>query len=158
MGHLLAPHARLIRTEEDVLAPVQAIVATDPTATRWHVVYDHLAMPSSESLMRWAARISGGETDMGTKGMPALMPRRAACVRDPTQKVVFHFTPNQRSWMKHSDIWLSILVRTLLRRGPFTSVQDLETSVLACIDSSRPEDPSCGPLKARHGPSQRPKD
>ncbi len=32
------------------------------------------------------------------------------------------------------EIWLSILVRKLLRRGSFPSVADLEAKVLACID------------------------
>ena len=36
--------------------------------------------------------------------------------------------------MNHIEIWLSILVRKLLTRGSFTSVQDLETRVLAFID------------------------
>jgi hypothetical protein len=36
--------------------------------------------------------------------------------------------------MNQIEIWLSILVRKLLRRGSFTSVADLETRVLAFID------------------------
>ena len=38
--------------------------------------------------------------------------------------------------MNQIEIWLSILVRKLLRHGSFTSVQDLETKVLAFIDYS----------------------
>jgi hypothetical protein len=38
--------------------------------------------------------------------------------------------------MNHSEIWLSILVRTLLRRGSFTSVGDLKANVLAFLASS----------------------
>ena len=36
--------------------------------------------------------------------------------------------------MNQIEIWLSILVRKLLKRGSFTSVEDLQTKVLACID------------------------
>jgi hypothetical protein len=36
--------------------------------------------------------------------------------------------------MNQIEIWLSILVRKLLTRGFFISVQDLETRVLAFID------------------------
>jgi hypothetical protein len=32
------------------------------------------------------------------------------------------------------EIWLSILVRKLLKRGSFTSVEDLQAKVLAFID------------------------
>jgi len=37
--------------------------------------------------------------------------------------------------MKHSEIWLSILVRKLLKRGSFISIEDLQAKVLAFIDS-----------------------
>jgi len=136
-GTLLAPHAGPTRTEEDFLAHVQAVVATDPKVTRWHVVCDNLNIHQSESLVRWVAQLSGIETELGKKGeygILALMPRRAAFLSDPTHKVVFHYTPNHSSWMNQIEIWLSILVRKLLRRGSFTSVQDLETKVLAFID------------------------
>ncbi len=37
--------------------------------------------------------------------------------------------------MNQVEIWLSILVRKLLRRGNFRSVDDLRAQVLAVIDS-----------------------
>jgi transposase len=136
-GKLIAPHAGPTRTEEDFLAHVQAVVATDPTVTRWHVVCDNLNIHQSASLVRWVARISGVEQDLGKKGeygILAVMPRRAAFLSDPSHKVVFHYTPNHSSWMNQIEIWLSILVRKLLTRGSFTSVEDLQTNVLAFID------------------------
>jgi hypothetical protein len=36
--------------------------------------------------------------------------------------------------MNQIEIWLSILVRKLLKRGSFTSVEDLQAKVLAFID------------------------
>jgi putative transposase len=136
-GKLIAPHAGPTRTEEDFLAHVQAVVATDPKVTRWHVVCDNLNIHQSASLVRWVARISGVEQDLGKKGeygILAVMPRRAAFLSDPSHKVVFHYTPNHSSWMNQIEIWLSILVRKLLTRGSFTSVEDLQTKVLAFID------------------------
>ncbi len=136
-GKLLAPYAGPTRTEADFLAHVQAVVATDPLVTRWHVVCDNLNIHQSESLVRFVAQISGIEQDLGKKGaygILALMPRRAAFLSDPTHKVVFHYTPNHTSWMNQIEIWLSILVRKLLRRGSFKSVEDLQAQVLAFID------------------------
>jgi hypothetical protein len=37
--------------------------------------------------------------------------------------------------MNHIEIWLSILVRTLLQRGSFLSVDELQTRVLAFLAS-----------------------
>src|SRR5947209_4977883 len=41
-GEIVAPHAGPTRTEADFLAHLQAVVATAPEATRWHIVCDHL--------------------------------------------------------------------------------------------------------------------
>ena len=136
-GKLVAPFCGPTRTEEDFLSHVQALVATDAAVTRWHIVCDNLNIHQSESLVRWVAQISGIEQDLGKKGefgILALMPRRAKFLSDPTHKVVFHYTPNHSSWLNQIEIWLSILVRKVLKRGSFASVEALEAKVLAFID------------------------
>ena len=64
-GKIVAPHAGPTRTEEDFLAHVQAVVATDPKATRWHFVCDNLNIHQSESLVRFVAQLSGIEKNLG---------------------------------------------------------------------------------------------
>lgn len=137
-GKLLAPFAGPTRTEADFLAHLQAVVATEPEAPRFHIVCDNLNTHQSESLVHWVAELSELDLDLGVKGESGIlvsMASRAAFLSDPTHKVVFHYTPNHSSWMNQIEIWLSILVRKLLRRGSFKSVAELEAKVLAFIDS-----------------------
>ena len=64
-GHILAPSCGTTRTEADFLAHVQAVVATDPTAARWHFVVDNLDIHRSASLVRYVAAASGLEMRPG---------------------------------------------------------------------------------------------
>ncbi len=137
-GQIVAPSCGPTRTEADFLAHVTQTVASDPTATRWHFVVDNLNTHCSESLVRWVAAASGlTDLDLGEKGkrgILASMPSRAAFLSDPSHTIVFHYTPKHSSWLNQIEIWLSILVRKLLKRGTFTSVADLEAQVRAFID------------------------
>lgn len=136
-GQLVAPYAAATRTEADFLAHIQAVIASDPTVTRWHIVVDNLNTHCSESLVRWVAAESDVPEDLGTKGKDGILHNRqsrAAFLSDPTHRIVFHYTPKHCSWLNQIEIWLSILVRKLLMRGSFISVDDLKQQVLTFID------------------------
>jgi len=80
-GQMLAPACGPTRTEADFLAHLQAVVATQPEATCWHVVCDQLNTHQSESLVRFVAELSGLKEDLdvkGERGILASMVTRAA--------------------------------------------------------------------------------
>jgi putative transposase len=136
-GQVVAPSCGPTRTEADFLAHVRRTVEGDPMAPRWHFVVDNLNTHMSESLVRYVAEVSGVTEDLGEKekrGILHSMASRAAFLADASHKVVFHYTPKHASWLNQVEIWLSILVRKLLRRGSFPSVEDLRARVLAFID------------------------
>ena len=135
-GQIVAPYAAPTRTEADFLAHLQAVVATDPSATQWHFVVDNLDTHRSASLVRWVADESDLAIDLGAKGKHGILHTRrsrAAFLSDPSHRIVFHYTPTHCSWLNQIEIWLSILARKLLKRGSFTSIADLQAKVLEFI-------------------------
>ncbi len=69
----------------------------------------------------------------GKSGILQSMESRAAFLHDPTHQVVLYDTPTHASWMNQVEIWLSLLVRKLLKRGNFLSLDDLRTQIVAFI-------------------------
>jgi len=136
-GHVIEPSWGPTRTEEDALAHLQRLIASDPQATKWHVILDNLNIHQSEALVRWVAEREGiAAGTLGIKGKNGIlqsMESRAAFLHDPSHQVVLYYTPKHASWMNQVEIWLSILVRKLLKRGNFCSLDDLRDQILAFI-------------------------
>jgi transposase len=136
-GQVVAPSVGPTRTEADFVKHIQGVVASDPDAKQWHVVADNLNTHCSESLVRYVAEVSGITSELGKKGKSGILKSvktRAAFLSDASHRVVFHYTPKHASWMNQVEIWFGIVARKVLKRGNFTSVEDLKAKVLAFIE------------------------
>ena len=124
------------RTEEDFATHLSEVIDTDPEAG-WVFVVDQLNTHKSESLVRLVAERCGIEDDLGKKGRSGIlrsMDTRAAFLTDPDHRIRFVYVPKHTSWLNQIEIWFSILVRKLLRRASFTSVDELRHRIQRFID------------------------
>lgn len=124
------------RTEKDFAAHIQRAIDTDSTAG-WIFVADQLDTHMSESLVRQVAEQIGYTEGLGVKARSGILKSRKTrkqFLSDPNHRIRFIYTPRHCSWLNQVEIWFSILSRRVLKRGNFSSVDDLRDKLVAFIE------------------------
>ena len=135
-GQCAAPTVSDSRKEADFADHIEQTIATDPEAL-WIFIVDQLNTHKSESLVRLVDTHCDLDMDLGVKGESGIlksMPTRAAFLSDEAHRIRFVYTPKHTSWLNQIEIWFSILVRRLLKRGNFSTVNELRERILAFIE------------------------
>ena len=134
-GQVVAPSLGPTRTEADFSAHIAQTIATDPEAA-WMFITDQLNTHQSEALVRLVAERCDLRADLGVKGKSGVlesMTSRAAWLSEPAHRIQFVYVPKHTSWLNQVEIWFSILVRRVIKRGNFTSQDDLRAKILAFV-------------------------
>lgn len=135
-GKVMCPSIGDTRTEEDFVAHINRTVATDPQG-EWIFISDQLNTHKSEGLVRAVTKLCGLEEDLGEKGKSGIlqsMASRAEFLQDASHRIRFVYTPKHCSWLNQVEIWFGILARRLLKRGSFSSTEELKRRILAFIE------------------------
>ncbi len=135
-GQVVAPSLGPTRTEVDFAGHIAQTIASDPAGV-WVFVVDQLNTHQSAALVHLVATHCDIREDLGVKGETGIlhsMATRAAFLSDPAHRIQFVYVPKHTSWLNQIEIWFSILVRRVLKRGNFRSVEELRARILVFID------------------------
>lgn len=135
-GLVIAPTLSPTRREPDFVAHLQQTV-TSAVNEEWIFVVDQLNTHQSATLVEWVADQCGYQGELGVKGQSGIlksMQTRKSFLSDKSHRIRFVYLPKHTSWLNQIEIWFSILVRRLLKRGNFTSVDSLGQRILEFID------------------------
>ncbi|THF73425.1 transposase [Cohnella fermenti] len=136
LGKIVSSTMAPTRDENDFAAYIEQLIETDPHA-EWVFIVDGLNTHQSESLVRLVARHCELDDTLGQKGKSGVLARQAsrtAFLSDPSHRIRFVYTPKHCSWLNMIELWFSILVRRLLKRGTFTSTLNLQKQIFQFID------------------------
>jgi len=134
-GELLCPTIGPTRTEGDFASHIEQTLATDPDGS-WVFVVDNLNIHCSESLVKLVAEACGVSTALGKKGVRGVlksMASRQAFLSESSHRIRFVYLPKHSSWLNQIEVVFGVIMRKVIRRGSFRSVEDLRTKLLDFI-------------------------
>lgn len=135
-GQVIAASLGPTRTEVDFARHIAQTIELDPQGN-WVFIVDQLNIHQSTALVRLVAHTCGITEELGVKGEWGIlrsMATRADFLSDPSHRIQFVYVPKHTSWLNQVEIWFSILMRRVLKRGNFASVEALRARILAFID------------------------
>jgi hypothetical protein len=135
-GRVISPTVGDTRTEEDFANHIRATIATAPNE-RWIFIADQLNTHKSETLVKVVAELCGIKEELGVKGEYGIlhnMTSRAAFLKDESHHIRFVYTPKHCSWLNQVEMWFGMLSRRLLKRGRFSSTDELKMRILEFIE------------------------
>jgi hypothetical protein len=134
-GELLRPTIGPTRTEADFASHIEQTVATDLEGS-WVFVVDNLNIHCSESLVELVAEACEIATDLGKKGVRGVLKSvasRQKFLSDESHRIRFVYTPKHSSWLNQIETIFGVIMRKVIRRGSFSSVEGLRTKLLNFI-------------------------
>jgi transposase len=138
-GQSVAPTVGDTRTEEDFLEHCKRTVELHPES-QWRLIVDQLNTHCSASLVLWVIAVEGlqlTEDEVGIKGKSGILKSqetRKTFLSSPDRRIRFIYVPKHSSWLNQVEIWFSVVVRRVLKRGNFPSVEALRERLLEFID------------------------
>ncbi len=130
-GELITPTIGPTRTELDFVEHIAHTVATDPEAG-WIFVVDNLNIHGSEMLVRLVAKACGIAEPLGRKNVRGILKSvasRQAFLSEKGHRIRFVYTPKHSSWLNQIETVFGVIMRKVIRRGSFSSVDDLQSKL-----------------------------
>ena len=88
-------------------------------------------------LVELVAELCHVEEDLGVKGKSGIlkdMESRATFLQDAKYRIRMVYTPKHCSWLNQIEIWFGTLIHRILKRGEFSSKEELKKRILAFIE------------------------
>jgi transposase len=135
-GEMISPTLGPTRTESDFVRHIEQTVATDPEGA-WTFIVDGLNIHWPAGLAAWVAEHCEPDRPLGKKGKHGVLKNQATrreFLSDPSHRIRFVFLPKHSSWLNQIEVVFGMVMRKLIRRGSFPSVENLEGRLRAFFD------------------------